>query len=89
MEELTKIAKLLGEDNEKKLKDGITQLLLDQAKCDLEEQFKYEYSIEFEDIYDEVKKEIKAEIKEKLKQKYMESVNKKMDEWLGEMECKV
>lgn len=84
MEELTKIARLLGEDNEKKLKDGITQMLLNQAECDLEDKYRYDYCIEFDDIYDELKREIKEEVKEKLRRKYMESLDKKMEKWLKE-----
>lgn len=87
MEDLTKIARLLGEDNEKKLKDGIVEMLLNQAKLDLEEKYTYDYSIEFDDIYDEIKMEIKEEVKEKLKKKYMESIDKKMEEWFGVNLC--
>ena len=82
MEGLTKIAQLLGEDNEKKLKDGIVELLLNQAKYDIEQKYAYDYCIEFDAIYDEIKREIKDEVKERLKKKYMESINKKMEEWL-------
>lgn len=81
MEELTKIAKLLGEDNEKRLKDGIVEMLLNQARYDIEEKYKYDYSIDFDDIYNEIKKEIKEEVKEKLKKKLIKSINEKMEEW--------
>lgn len=84
MENLTKIAKLLGEDNEKRLKDGIVELLLEQVKSDLEQQYEYDYSLDFDDIYDEVKREIQDEVKEALKKKYMTSLNEKMKEWFGE-----
>jgi hypothetical protein len=81
MEDLTKIARLLGEDNEKKLKDGIVEMLLKQAQYDLESKYEYDYSINFDDIYDEVKKEVREEVKEKLKRRYMEFIEQKM------MEC--
>lgn len=83
MEELTTIARLLGEDNEKKLKDGIVDLLLNQAKLDLEAKYEYDYSIDFDDIYDEIKKEVRDEIKEKLKRRYMEFVEQKMMDFMG------
>ena len=71
-----------GEENEKKLKDGILELMLNQAKLDIESKYEYDYCIEFDDIYDEIKMEIKEEVKERLKKKYMESIDKKMEEWL-------
>lgn len=83
MEEMTKIAKLFGEENEKKLKDGIVEMLLNQAKLDLEAKYEYDYSIDFDDIYDEIKKEVREEIKEKLKRRYMEYIEQKMMEFMG------
>lgn len=80
MKNLTDVAKLLGEENEKRLRDGITDLLLERAEKDLDDKYEYDYCIEFDDIFDEVKKEIKDELKEKLRMKYMESVEKKMEE---------
>jgi hypothetical protein len=87
MEELTKIARLLGEDNEKKLKDGIVELFLNQVKLDLEEKCKYEFCIDFDDIFDEAKEEfreeIKEEIKERCKRRYAEYIEQKMMEFMG------
>ncbi len=40
MEELKGIINLLGEDNEKRLKDGITDLLLQQVETDIEEKYR-------------------------------------------------
>ena len=51
-----------GEENEKKLKDGILELMLNQAKLDIESKYEYDYCIEFDDIYDEIKMEIKEEV---------------------------
>lgn len=83
MEELTQIAKFLGEDNEKKLKDGITELLLNQAKTDIEDKYEYDYCINFDDIYDEIKEEIKDEVRRKLREKYMEDIDRKVKEMLA------
>ena len=74
----TKIAEFLGEENEKRLKDGITDMLLERAQTDIDEKYKYEYIIAFDYIYEEVAKEIEKEVKEKLKGKYMKMLEEKM-----------
>ena len=50
MEELTKIAKLLGEDNEKRLKDKITDLLIQRVDEDLNDMCTY--LIDFEETFE-------------------------------------
>lgn len=79
MEELTGIMKLLGEENEKKLREGITDLLLEQVERDLHDRYEYDYIIAFDEIYEEVKEQIEAEFKEKLMEKYREQMNKELD----------
>lgn len=80
MENLTNIINILGEENEKRLKDGITDLLLRQVEKDLEDRYEYEYIVTFDDIYEEVNKQVKEELKEKLTNKYRELMNKKMSD---------
>ena len=83
MENLTSIANLLGEDNEKRLKDGITDLLLEQVGRDIEDKYQYDYIIAFDDIYEEVKRDIEIEFKEKLAHKYRECMNKELEKMFG------
>ncbi len=78
MDNLTSIANLLGEDNEKRLKDGITDLLLEQVEKDLHDRYEYEFIIAFDDIYEEVKEQIKEEFTKELAKKYKEIMNEKM-----------
>ena len=74
MEELTGIMKLLGEDNEKRLRDGITDLLLEQVERDLRDRYEYNYILAFDDIYEEVKNQMEKEFKKKLVEKYREQM---------------
>lgn len=74
----TRIAELLGEENGKRLKDRITDILIEQAETDIKEKYKYDYIISFDEIFNEVAKEIKTETKEKLKGKYMKMLEEKM-----------
>lgn len=83
MEKLTTIAKLLGEDNEKRLKEEITNLLIGQVEMDLEEKYKYEYILAFDDLYEEVKEQMEKEFKERLASKYREQMDAKLTEIFG------
>ena len=84
MENLTGIMKLLGEENEKRLKDGITDLLLHQVEKDLEDEYEYDYILAFENIYEEAKREIENEFKEKLIVKYRERMDAELKNIFGE-----
>lgn len=79
-DELLGIAKLLGEENEKRLKDGIVDLLLQQVENDIEQKYKWEYSIDFDDMIESVKNEVESIVKEKMLAKYMEVVDKEFSE---------
>ena len=74
------ITKLLGEENEKRLKDGITDLLLQQVERDLEDKYRYDFILAFDDIYKDVKEEIEEEFKEKVAKKYRQQMNKALKE---------
>ena len=84
MEELTNIAKLLGEENEKRLKDTITDLLIQQVEEDLDSMCVY--LIDFESMMSEIRKDIERAAKEKLVDRYMEKLQRKMDEFFGDEE---
>ena len=77
---LSVVANLLGEDNAKRLKDGITNLLLQQVERDLEDKYRYDFILAFDDIYKDVKEEIEDEFKEKLAKKYRQYLNKALKE---------
>ena len=74
----TRIGELLGEENEKRLKEKITDILIEQAEIDIKEKYKYEYIISFDDIFNKVAKEIEEETKEKLKERYMKMLEEKL-----------
>lgn len=80
LRDLSFVATLLGEDNEKRLKDGITDLLLQKVKEDLDDAYRYDYILAFADIYQDVKEEIEDEFKEKLAKRYRQHMNKKLKE---------
>ena len=78
MDGMLKIAELLGEDNAQKLKDGITEMLLDYVRANLE-NFS-EYLLNFEKLFDEVCEEVSDKVKDKMIKKYTKEVGKKFEE---------
>lgn len=79
LQELSIIAKLLGEENEKRLKDSITDLLLEQIESDMEEKYKYDYIVAFDEIFEVIKEEIGQEFRERLVEKYRERIDKELE----------
>lgn len=63
MESLSAIAKVLGEENEKRLKAAVTDLLIEQVKGDLDNMC--HYLIDWEELFEEIRDEIKEEFREK------------------------
>lgn len=78
MEELTKVAKLLGEENEKRLKDSITDLLIERVDEDLRDSCTY--LIDFEDIFSQVRKDVEKDVKEMMYKKWMAKMEEKINE---------
>ena len=77
-DELLNIVNLLGEENEKKLKDGITDLLLERIEEDLHDIAIY--LIDLETMFENIKEELEKEVKEKVSKMYMD----KLDELIKE-----
>lgn len=82
MENLSKMAKLLGEENEKKLKDAMTDLLIRQFEDDLSNMC--EYMCDYERIFDEVRKEVTSIMKDKIAKSYLAKAEIKFNELFGE-----
>ncbi len=78
MEEVMKIVTLLGEENVKRLRDGITDLLLEQVSQELNDMSVW--LIDYESLLDEIREEVKADIKKKILPRYLETVEKKVEE---------
>ena len=78
MEEQLAITKILGEENEKRLKEAITDLLIEQVKGDLDNMC--HYLIDWEELFEEIRDEIKEEFREKLREKYIKVAEEKLSE---------
>lgn len=78
MEELTKLATIIGEDNEKRLKDSITDLLIKRVEDDLE-NFQ-DWIVDLDYLYDQVNREVHKIVKDKMIEKYLEEMNARIDE---------
>lgn len=82
MKKLTKLATLLGEDNEKRFKDAMTDLLINQFEDDLQNMS--EYMCDYEEIFDEVREEVATIMKNKIKMIYLEKAEAKFAELFGD-----
>lgn len=78
MEELLAITKVLGEENEKRFKDAVTDLLIEQVKDDLDNLSNY--LVDWEELFDEIRTEIKEEFREKIREKYVKVAEEKLSE---------
>lgn len=78
MEELLAITKVLGEENEKRFKDAVTDLLIEQVKGDLENMCNY--LIDWEELFEEIRSEIKDEFRDKVREKYLRVAEEKLSE---------
>lgn len=78
MEELLAITKVLGEENEKRFKDAVTVLLIEQVKDDLVNLSNY--LVDWEELFDEIRAEIKEEFRAKLREKYVKVAEEKLSE---------
>lgn len=81
MEQLTKIAELLGEDNAKRLKDTITDMIIENVKSDMDNMSVY--LIDFEAILDGVRDDIERDVRERLVNEYTEVLRKRLDDYFA------
>lgn len=76
-DEFKEIIGLLGEKNVEKIKDGITDMILNRIKEEIDDS--YNYFIDTECMFDEVCDEIREELKDKMKYTYMKKLEEKLD----------
>lgn len=76
--EITALVKLLGEKNEEKFRDRVTEILLERVESELDGM--YEYLIDFEELFREVEETVTKNVKEKMIQRYTERVENKFNE---------
>ncbi len=84
LKELNIIASLLGEENEKRLKNAITDALIRTVENDIEDRYKYDYIIAFDSIYEEVNRELQEELRTKMAEKYREHMEKELKKMFGD-----
>ena len=78
MEKCLEVAKLLGEENVEKIKNSVTDMLIDRCREELEDMDIY--IVDYEALFAEVETEVKAIIKNKIMSKYLEMAEEKFSE---------
>lgn len=82
MSKISEIAKVIGEDNEQRLKDEITDIFISRVKDDLRH---YDfYLMDYDKMFAEIQDEVSAMVKEKVRKKYMEQAEQKLAEFFDE-----
>lgn len=82
--DFTKVADILGADNEKRLKDAITDALIQQAIYDIKDRYSSIYCIDFDDLMSDVANEVNNEVKEEMKSRMMKIAMKKIEDMFDE-----
>lgn len=82
MNELSNLAYLLGEENEKRLQDAITDLLIKQFEDDLYSMT--EYMMDYDEVFNEVREEVKSIMKDRIKRAYLAKAETKFTELFGD-----
>lgn len=78
MEKVLEVAKLLGEENVEKIKNSVTDMLIDRCRAELEDMAIW--VVDYEQMFDEIQEEVRAIMKEKVMKKYLEMVEGKFSE---------
>ena len=78
MEKCLEVAKLLGEENVEKIKNSVTDMLIDRCREELEDMAIW--VVDYEQMFDEIQEEVRAIMKEKVMKKYLEMAEGKFSE---------
>lgn len=78
MEKCLEVAKLLGEENVEKIKNSVTDMLIDRCREELEDMAIW--VVDYERMFDEIQDEVRAIMKEKVMKKYLEMAEGKFSE---------
>lgn len=64
--EMTQFAALLGEENEQRLKDAVTDALIRAAEKNIAEWMNGYYMMDFRELFSEIEEDVKAEVKKRI-----------------------
>ena len=78
MEKVLEVAKLLGEENVERIKNSVTDLLIDRCREELDDMSIW--VVDYERMFDEIEEEVRAIMKEKIMNKYIEMAEGKFSE---------
>ncbi len=82
MEKVLEIAKLLGEENVQKLRDSITDALIERCQDELDDMSIW--VVDYEQLFSEIEDEVRSAMKDKIMKAYMEKAEEKFSELFEE-----
>jgi hypothetical protein len=77
--EMTQFAALLGEENEQRLKDAVTDALIRAAEKNIESWTKEYYMMDFRELFGEIEEDVKAEVKKRIMKRVKAELEKEND----------
>ena len=86
MEKVLEVVKLLGEDNVNRLKDAVTDLLIERCRDELDDMSFY--MVDYEQLFADVEEEVRSIIKDRVMKMYLEEAEEKISE-LFEKRCNI
>lgn len=78
MEKVLEVAKLLGEENVNRLKDTVTDLLIERCRDELDDMAVY--MVDYEQLFAEVEEEVRSIIKDRIVQLYLKEAEHRISQ---------
>ena len=80
MESVNALAKMLGEENQAKIKNELTDFIIQECKDEIQDRDFYLISHNVDRLMEDLYAEIRYELKNTLKEMYIARINKQFDE---------
>lgn len=78
MEKVLEIAKFLGEDNVEKIRNKVTDMLIERCQDELDDMAIY--MVDYEQLFAEVEDEVRSIVKDRIVKMYLEKAEGKISE---------
>ena len=79
------LTRLLGEENEKRFKDEVTDILIDRVREDMESY--NDYLFDYESMLSEICDKLEKKLKDRIFEEYMERIEKRIPEIVDSLFC--
>lgn len=78
MEKCLEVARLLGEKNVEKIKNSVTDMLIERCRDELDDMAIY--MVDYEQLFSEIEDEVRSIVKDRIMQVYLKQAEHKISE---------